>query len=162
MQNITFSQSDKMIAFINAAILLTSLVTYLNFWKYLPALVPTHFSGPHTVDQYGPKGSAFILIAVMTGTVVMMLIIRNRPRLFNFPGRITPENSEKQIAIARGLLATLCIHISLMTHILVWSIIAAALKWSSAPYFVYGVLLLAGSICVHSFVGVSRAYRASL
>jgi uncharacterized membrane protein len=98
-----FDSIDKMVE-------LAGLLTVLGLWGFtfinypdLPATIPTHFNAKGVADDFGAKSSVFALPVVATIFYVGMTILNLFTQIFNYPVKITPENTLRQYGHATKL-----------------------------------------------------------
>lgn len=66
----------------------------LVLYPSLPETVPTHFGGSGQPDAFGDRTTVLWLVALMIGLGALCGWLSTRPRLFNYPGRVTEENAQ--------------------------------------------------------------------
>jgi hypothetical protein len=131
----------------------------LDAWNSLPATVYTHFNAYGKPDGTGPR----LMIAVMPvlGIVLWTVLgfVIARPRTYNYPVRITPENARAQYEIAVGLLHWVRFEVALLMAYLGWAMVEATRQGSALPFGSFP--MFAGlALTVTVVVGMMRSFRA--
>jgi len=86
-------------------LLLAGLVVYR--FPRLPDTVPTHFGADGLPDAFGSKYQLWILPAVGIVLFTGLSILARFPHVFNYPGKITPENAAEKYRMAAQLIRVL-------------------------------------------------------
>jgi uncharacterized membrane protein len=104
------------------------LIWALVFSKYssLPDSIPSHFDAAGKVDQYGSKGTIFILPAIGTLLFIGMTILNRYPYIFNYTVRITAGNARRQYTIATRIIRYLKVTIMVTFLIIEYRIFTTA------------------------------------
>ena len=76
------------------------IISYIK----LPEIIPTHFNAKGQVKGYGSKMTIWILPSVLTIIVSGITILNKYPHIFNYLQPITPENAQRQYALATRML----------------------------------------------------------
>lgn len=74
----------------------------MTLWNYssLPDLVPVHFDLNGSPDRMGGKELVLVLPFICSVLYIGLSLLKNYPHRFNYFVKITPENAERQYAIA--------------------------------------------------------------
>ena len=112
--NIAFGLGDKIIEIAGWAMLV--FCWSFTIWAYgkMPQTIPTHFDGAGTPDDYGDKGTFFILPAILTVIFLVLTIINKYAYAYNYPVTITKENAEKQYTYATKMMRTMKLTVTIM------------------------------------------------
>jgi uncharacterized membrane protein len=118
---------------------LALLFGYAIYWyRYLPEIIPTHFSAGGKVDGYGNKSFLFVLPGIGLFVYVLLSVIVFFPHTFNFPGKITPENAMYQYRLAIRLIRFLKIAIMTLFFFIMVMVVKSSLDMKLGK----GVLLM--------------------
>jgi len=82
-------------------------ILILTDWPRLPDSVPVHFGAGGLPDAWGSKRTLLILPGLALAILLVLTLLERTPRLFNYPWPITPENAQRQYAIARRMMISL-------------------------------------------------------
>jgi len=82
-----------------------SVQLVVRAWMDLPDRIPVHFGLNGQPDAWGGKGALAIGPIVSLASVLLLAIVNRSPHTFNYPVAVTPENAQRQYAIARELMA---------------------------------------------------------
>ncbi|AIC93531.1 DUF1648 domain-containing protein [Shouchella lehensis] len=106
VSNVRATRLEKGMTTIAALLLIVFWVLFIIIYPKLPTEVPIH-SASFTSEAYtyGNKGLFFLLPVLTTGLSLMLFAVRFVPSLFNFPIKITEENSTILIQLTRNMVA---------------------------------------------------------
>ncbi|MEZ5046916.1 MAG: DUF1648 domain-containing protein [Chitinophagaceae bacterium] len=111
---INWTNTDTILEILAWAILLiTWIITCVNYPK-LPEIIPTHYNSVGHADDFGTKKSIFILPLIASILVVVLSILNKFPHRFNYPVKITQENSLRQYTLATKLLRYIKLNIAII------------------------------------------------
>ena len=117
---------DYVFEIIAALGLLTLLGLSVFYYGQLPDQVPSHFGPNGLPDQYGSKTTLWLLPIIGSAIFGLMTFVNKRPDWFNYPVRITPENSLAQYTMASRLIRVLKASVTILFAYLVWGIISVS------------------------------------
>lgn len=83
------------------AALLAQLIVLAVHYGALPARIATHYGLAGLPDGWGSKSILLLLLGINVAIYVLIAAVYNKPRLYNFPVQITPENAQRQYLMAR-------------------------------------------------------------
>jgi uncharacterized membrane protein len=107
MRKMPLSQMEIFLELTALLGIIFNLLIIWKWWPQVPTIVPTHFGPAGIADAWGSKESLFLLPAVAVGLYLLMTVLARFPNLYNYPWRITEQNSVIQYYLARALLAWL-------------------------------------------------------
>lgn len=87
-------------------IMLLWILSIVAFFK-MPDTVPTHFNASGQADNFGNKGTIFILPVIATIIFMGLTALNRYPHVFNYMTTITEENALHQYTIATRMLRVL-------------------------------------------------------
>ncbi|TDF94818.1 DUF1648 domain-containing protein [Paenibacillus piri] len=116
---------------ISVIVIAASFVYIFMMWPELPSRVPIHFNAVGEVDNWGGKGSVFVLPAVSVIIYIGLAILSRFPHVFNYTVEITEKNANAQYKNARLMLSWIKIEIVLLFGFLLWKTIQAAIETSN-------------------------------
>lgn len=76
-----------------AVTLLCTITVAVLYWT-LPETVATHFNIAGEADDWGPRGSVWLLVGIFTAMNLGMSFLSRHPRAFNYPVTITEGNAQ--------------------------------------------------------------------
>jgi uncharacterized membrane protein len=126
------------------------------WWKKIPDLIPTHFGLSGKVDDWGGKGSLWLLPGIGAGLYALITFVSRFPHTFNYPWPITPTNAEKQYHIGRMMINFIKVETVWLFVYLDWNIIQVAMSKSTGigisflPIVIIVVIL---TICLGIYYG---------
>jgi uncharacterized membrane protein len=121
---------------------------YAIYWyRYLPEIIPTHFSSGGKVDGYGSKSFLYFLPGIGLFVYAILSVIVLFPHTFNFPGKITPQNAMYQYRLAIRLIRFLKIAIMALFFFIMIMVVESAQNMKLGK----GILLLPFSFALVFF-----------
>lgn len=147
----SFSRTDKILEAVGAVFFLVMWVCAVWFYYHSPEVVPTHFTFSGKADGFGDKSSFFTAPAIASGLYVLLSVIAGRPRLFNYPVTITPENARKQYNNVAQFLRSLKLCILLLFTIIEWHTFKSA-QGQQPGNWVFGLAIALVQIPVFWFL----------
>ena len=84
-------------------ILLIWILALIAFFK-MPDTIPIHFNAAGQPDNYGNKGTIFILPIIATIIFIGLTILNRYPHIFNYVTAITEANASDQYLIATRMI----------------------------------------------------------
>jgi uncharacterized membrane protein len=155
---ITLTPIDKLIEILGWLTLILlwayTVLTYSN----LPETIPTHFNAAGQVDQYGSKGTIFILPAIGMILFLGLSLLNMFPQIFNYPKNITIENAQRQYTNATRMIRYLKFAIALIFSLLVYLTSQAATDASKGIGFLFLPILL-GLFIIPLIFFVLKAFK---
>lgn len=107
----------RMLALAGAGGLAATLVALLIAPNFLPGRVPLHFGLNGQPDRWGSVRELMLVPVVALALYALLTFVARIPHHYNYPVAITPQNAERQYALARRLIFAL-------RAILVWLFLA--------------------------------------
>jgi uncharacterized membrane protein len=98
------TQTDLLLDRLAWAGLLFLWIFSIASYSSLPSIIPTHFNIKGDVDGYGSKITIWLIPSIVTIIVAGFTVLNKYPHIFNYLKPITPENAERQYALATRLL----------------------------------------------------------
>ncbi len=100
---------------ITALLMLIPVMGYALFlYLVLPETIATHFDAAGKADGYGSKSTVFILPGIYLFIQLLMSVLVQTPELLNAPVRLTEENKERQLQLAKRFMLVLRIVLGLV------------------------------------------------
>ncbi len=99
-------------------IILLWIFAIIAFFK-APDTIPTHFNTSGQVDNYGKKGTIFILPIIATIILIGLTILNQYPNIFNYLTEITEANAVYQYSIATRMIRFFKVLIAILFTIIV-------------------------------------------
>lgn len=93
---IRYKTADWVLEITGALILVFLWWLTISLFHDLPDSIPTHFNASGIPDDYGSRTSIFILPAIGTIIFTGITFLSRFPHIFNYPVKITKENTERQ------------------------------------------------------------------
>lgn len=115
----------------------------LSKYSQLPDIIPTHYNLAGEVDNTGSKSSLFILPLITTVLYIALTILNRYPHIFNYPGKITPENAYRQYANAVFLVRMVKLFIGVTFSVISLFLIKDSLSNFSASNSILLILFIA-------------------
>lgn len=85
----------------------TAVYLVARAWIALPDSIPVHFSARGEPDRWGGKTSILFGPALSFSSILVLSIVSQFPRSFNYLHPITEQNAQRQYTVARELMAML-------------------------------------------------------
>jgi uncharacterized membrane protein len=125
-----------------ALLLLIGLPLY--YYGQLPESIPRHFGADGQPDAYSSKAIIWVLPLVGLAMYLGMYWLGKHPHSYNYPQGITPENAQRQYAIATRMVRTLKVVIASLFAYIIYATIQVALgnQTGLGSYFLLVFLLL--------------------
>ena len=125
----------------------------------LPDQIPQHFDIHGQVDKYGGKGMLWFLPILGVVLYGGMVLLNRFPHVFNYPVKITHENTLRQYTMATRLIRQINTLIVVFFLVLSYQTIQISLgnQGSMSSWFVIGFLALIFGITIGYFVRVRKA-----
>lgn len=109
-----FTLIDKLMEWAAWLFMIALWLTVILRYDALPLIIPTHFNAAGEVDDTGDKMVVFFLPIIATLMFIVITVLSQYPRIFNFPVSITPENALRQYTNAVRMLRYLKMVIALI------------------------------------------------
>ncbi len=90
---IKIGKADKIINWIALALFLSCWITAFVGYQSLPERIPIHFNAAGEPDNYGMKGTIFLVPFIGSFLFFLMTGLSRFPHLFNYSIPITKENA---------------------------------------------------------------------
>lgn len=151
-----FNEEDslqKSLYWIGLLSILFMWILAIYYFPGLPDKIPSHFNGKGEVDGYASKFILFLLPIIGGFTWGLVNYAGNKPELYNFPVKITPQNKAYQYRLAKLLMRSMNALVSVMLLYIQWTIIQAALeeKVSMSIFIVFGMAGLIVAMIIYYF-----------
>ncbi len=92
----------------------------------LPDTIPTHYNAIGEVDGFGSKPTLLILPVLATVLFAGLLLLSRKPRLYNYPVSVTPENARKLYKTGSRAIRYIALFIPIIFGIIIYSTIQTA------------------------------------
>ncbi|MBR9649472.1 DUF1648 domain-containing protein [Clostridium tyrobutyricum] len=125
---IQYSIYEIIIELISIIAIFINVYLLLKYYKVLPNVIPTHFSGTSVPDGYGSKNAILILAGINFIMYIFLTILSRFPRLYNYIKPITKENAEYQYKCARQLIIIIKAEFAAIFTYIGWNSIRIALE----------------------------------
>lgn len=155
---LSFSTQDCLLEISGCLLLILQWLVVLYYYSGLPEQIPTHFNIQGQPDDTGHKNMLFFLPAISLVLYTGMTILNRYPHIFNYPGKITPQNAERQYLIATRLIRYLKFIVVLTFFAITLSIILTAKNISTGlgVWFLPVFLML---IYIPLFAAIRKLFR---
>lgn len=125
------SQFDKTLEISGKCIImLLWILTAVAFFK-MPDTIPTHFNALGQADNYGNKGTIFVLPIIATILFIGLTALNHYPQIYNYPEKITEENAVYQYSRATRMIRFLKLIMAILFTIIVLSTFLIAIHITS-------------------------------
>ena len=126
-----------------------------------PEMVPLHFDFAGAPDRWGSPLELLGLPIVGLVLWIMLTVLTRYPHVYNYPTVITPENAERQYAIARRLLLVMRALITWSFAFLLYSTVRVSRGEISdlSPWFLIALLTGIGVSMVWYLIAAAGAER---
>ncbi len=128
---LSLSLTDKIIELISAGLLSALLIYTFVSWFSLPETIPIHFDAKGQPDGYGARISIFFSPILAVGLYIVLNLLNQRPHIFNYPVKITPDNAEYQYRLATRMMRLLNLALVLMFGAITWGTVHSAKSGNS-------------------------------
>jgi uncharacterized membrane protein len=98
------SPLDWLLEIFALLILLCFLGYFIYHYPHLPRVIPSHFNASGDVDQHSQKTTLWMLPVISVLIYLLLFFISMLPHTFNYPGKITPQNAQRQYNLAVRLI----------------------------------------------------------
>lgn len=142
------NEKEKFTALTGWLILTGMFVYTAASYGLLPESIPTHFGPSGTPDNFGGRGSIWVLPVISFILTLLMTVLMRYPHTFNYMNTITEENAEYQYRLARMMLMSLAIYINLLFFMLQHSTIQVALGKSQGLDMYTMLFAMAGNLVI--------------
>jgi uncharacterized membrane protein len=111
---------DRIMEF--AGWMMLALLWTITLWDYrgLPGEIPVHFGASGKADGFGNKSNLLMLPILGTVMYIGLTLLGRIPHVYNYPGKITPENALRQYTKATRMIRVLKFIIVLVFTLIVW------------------------------------------
>lgn len=156
---LSLTVQDRLLEIAGWLFLILQWLVVLYYYSGLPELIPAHFNIQGQPDDTGHKDMLFFLPAISLMLYTGMTILNRYPHIFNYPGKITPQNAERQYLIATRLIRYLKFLVVLTFFAITLSIILTAKNISTGlgSWFLPVFLML---IYIPLFAAIRKIFRA--
>lgn len=130
---IPFSQSEKLfVLFILACVALVWVFTIISYID-LPQTIAAHFDAIGNVDRYDNKVFLFIMPSILVITTALLLVLSRFPHTYNYPGKITESNAERQYRLGRQMMLWISLSMVAVFSIVEYLMVVAAKNPQQGP-----------------------------
>jgi uncharacterized membrane protein len=140
-KNIEKQKTDYYLEALAITILVITWMISIRGYLSLPQTIPTHFNDKGVVDGYGNKFSILILPFVYSFVFLLLTIVNNFPKSFNYPVKITEQNAAFQQRLICRFIRALKVSCGIAILFLNWVIITSAQK-NSLPFGDWFIVLV--------------------
>jgi uncharacterized membrane protein len=144
-----------------ASLLGLAFLLWITFsaWAGLPDKVPVHFGFTGQPDRWGDRNTLVLLPVVALFVGALITLFEGLPNLYNYPVKVTEENSERLYGLGRSLLIWVKALIIWTFAYIQWTMIQVAKGLTSGLAWYY-LPALVGIILAVSIWHVVAMYRA--
>lgn len=135
----TFSKFQITLELMTLAINIGTGIFLIVIWGSLPDKIPTHFNALGEADGYGSPSNLIFIFVMMFVLCLMIFAITLFPNIWNMPGKITENNSNKAYSYMRSMLCCLSLILALTFS---YMTIMSALQKSLGIWFTAVSLIL--------------------
>ncbi len=135
-------------------------VITIAHYPELPDTIPVKYDGKGQVTNYGNKETILILPAIATIVLIGLSTLNMVPHIFNYPMKITAQNSLRQYTNATRMIRHLKFAIGVVFFLVVISIIQTSSEKSGAPGDWF-MLLILGIIFIPVIYYTFNAFRTN-
>ena len=100
------------------AIWLLPIFTY----QILPETIPTHYNLIGEIDDWGSKGTIFILPAIALVLYIGLTVMNKYPQIFNYPTKVTQDNALQLYSKATRLMRITKLIVVVLFFAIEWQI----------------------------------------
>ncbi|SET96157.1 Protein of unknown function [Salinibacillus kushneri] len=102
-------------------------LTYAGIvFQSLPEEIPIHFNISGETDNWGNKGTIFLLPLLFKVIFLLLYFLQRSPYMFNYPIKVTEVNAKHLYQLGRLALAVMNVEVALIMAFLTWGIIQTA------------------------------------
>lgn len=116
------------------------------YYDDLPDTIPHHYDIDGNVDRYGGKGMIWFLPVLGLVMYIGMAVLNRFPHIFNYPGKITNENTLRQYTLAtrlvRGINTIVVSFFLYISYQIIQSSLEAGRGFGSWPAILFVLLIL--------------------
>lgn len=117
---------DRAMEWAGFALVVLTWAWVIYFYPSLPDTIPTHYNASGEVDGFGSKPSLLILPVQATILFVGLLLLSRKPRLYNYPVSVTPENARRLYKAGSRAIRYIAVFIPVIFGIIIYSTIQTA------------------------------------
>jgi Protein of unknown function (DUF1648) len=123
---IALTPTDKMLEM--SGLIALGILWIMAIWSFfiLQETIPIHFNAKGEANGFGAKASIIFLPIVATTLYSGISFTSKYPHLFNFPIKLTPENTKRQYANALRMIRYLKVALVIIFTIITFQIIQSA------------------------------------
>lgn len=142
------STFDKVINVLAWIALVGFLISVYLIYNKLPEIIPVHYSLNGEPDRWSTKSELLTLIIVVTLIFSALTFFSHKPRLFNYPIRITEENAQNKYNLAARMMRVTRLTITTFFIGLVWFVLNQSSHddFSYSWFFVIGVIVIVAPV----------------
>jgi uncharacterized membrane protein len=120
---IALNPTDKVLEI--SGLIALGILWIMAIWgiSILPETIPIHFNAKGEANGFGGKATIFFLPIIATILYFGITFISKYPQLFNFPVKLTPENTERQYANALRMIRCLKVSFVIIFTLITFQII---------------------------------------
>ena len=95
---------ERTIDFLTWVIVIAVCIFTIVEYTHLPKTIPIHFNSAGVADGFGNKSTILTLPIILVFLTILMSLVSKFPHHFNYPNKITPENTLRQYKLATNLI----------------------------------------------------------
>jgi len=124
---IPYSTFEKLLEVVSVLGVLINLIMLIKYYSVLPHTIPIHFGPSGKPDDFGGKGTLFILPIAAFVLYSLLTVLSKFPHVYNYLTPITEENAKAQYHNGRKLIIYLKTEIICIFSYIQWGTINVAL-----------------------------------
>ncbi|MFD0954297.1 DUF1648 domain-containing protein [Virgibacillus natechei] len=120
--NIKVSAStwEKLFHFFAFIVIIVMFVYAIVMFNRLPDEVPIHFNAAGEADNWGGRGSIFMLPLLSLPMFMLLFFLGKAPHIHNYPVKVTEQNAPKLYRESRLLLAAMNFEMVAIFALITW------------------------------------------
>lgn len=153
--NLPLSPFEKQLNWLAVGGLLIHILLVAYNYNQLPDRIPIHFDITGTPDNYGSKGTIWIIVGLAIAMYFFMKYVASiSANKYNYPVKITPTNAKQQYLISRRMLYLLNAGMVVLFLLISWGIIQTAQGHMNGlgAWFIIALSILTFGPIVYSFI----------
>ena len=91
-------------------------------YQILPETIPTHYNLKGEIDDWGSKGTIFILPAIGLVLYIGLTVLNKYPHVFNYPTKVTEDNALQQYSKATRWMRIIKLIVVMLFFAIEWQI----------------------------------------
>lgn len=127
-------------------LIIGSIVYAAISYGNLPEKIPTHFNLKGEADDWGNKGTIFLMPLMILPSYMVMYFLSKSPDSLNLNVKVTKENAPRVYAAARSLMILLNFEIVVITAYITWGMVQAGKGKNTLGIGVWDLPLMIGIV----------------